>query len=71
MYTSTDSCLLYKVRACGERHSHDFVMAFLVLIARELIRLRKKFGVGRNRSESSMSDIFGAIQVTIVARVGV
>lgn len=38
---------------------------------RQLIRLRKKFGLGRNRSESSMSDIFGAIQVAIVARVGV
>ena len=38
---------------------------------RQLIRLRKKFGVGRNRSKSSISDIFGAIQVPIVARVGV
>ena len=68
MYTSTDPWLLYKVCACGEMHSQTFCYG-VSLIARD--RLQKKFGVGRNRNESSMSDISSALKVPIIVGVGV
>lgn len=71
----TDSWLYRKVRVSGESHRRMicYSVSCPLYSKRQLIRLRKKIGVSRNRSESSMSDIFDAIQIaiySIIASVG-